>query len=702
MDTRTAPRSSGGRSQAIDEPVISSVKVPSDPAQVIVNHVSFRVKLARPSRPQGRSVSVMHETAPLPIIPSSVRSSSGEYTRLGGAATGTSPDGPAASGRESARWSPGPGGPGDGGPGSGRAAGAPRDAGPYRRTDPQRQAGPYPGADRDGRYREERQAGPYPGDPYRSEGPYGADGRNAAAGPRSADGPPLTGGHRGAEGDRPADPGDMTPPTRRAPVMWSGRAGPDDAAATQLLRAVQEGRAPVVPPLNDDDGSAFGTAATGTRMDLGLLTEPGALPARRPAVIGPRRPSGEPMTGPDVPGRPFASGNEEFDDYADHDEYPHAGSAGDGTDEGYDEGAATGARGFRAAARARAARRAYHPGRGRNPGLVLLPLRIFLGGISVYAGMSKLCDPVFFDGGERGSMVQWLSSLKPWTVAAPLHDLALGHPVGAGLTVAFIQIVVGMLTVLGLWQRFAAGLGMLLSAALLVTVSWRTAPAYDVPDIIYLAAWSPLLIAGAPAYSLDGRLANDAWRTLGPRSSLFDLRRLVLRRGMVVATVVVGLTLIVGSVLGGAVRAGSFRTDVPNPSEPPVNHLPGEPLPSRPEKEPDQRRRSERPESRSPAPKPSAPEQRRTTTPVPQRPSQGGTVGGTGAVPGQGSTGTAPQQPRQQPPPSEPDPPRQQPPAPSDSGSGGGGGGDGALGGILGADGLLGMSGEVPDPYTSA
>ncbi|MBE9498556.1 hypothetical protein IHE61_07900 [Streptomyces sp. GKU 257-1] len=54
-----------------------------------------------------------------------------------------------------------------------------------------------------------------------------------------------------------------------------------------------------------------------------------------------------------------------------------------------------------------------------NLGVVLLPLRLFLGFITVYAGMGKLCDPVYFDGGERGSMVTWLRSLDPWTIATP-------------------------------------------------------------------------------------------------------------------------------------------------------------------------------------------------------------------------------------------------------------------------------------------
>jgi uncharacterized membrane protein YphA (DoxX/SURF4 family) len=234
-----------------------------------------------------------------------------------------------------------------------------------------------------------------------------------------------------------------------------------------------------------------------------------------------------------------------------------------------------------------------------NLGVVLLPLRVFLGFISIYAGMGKLCDPVYFDGGERGSMVTWLHTLTPWALAEPLRDFALAHPVGAGLSVAFLQVIVGELTVFGLWQRFAACFGALLSAALLMTVSWKTVPAYDAPDIIYLAAWSPLIIAGAPVYSLDGRLAGEAWRTLGPRAEIWRLRRRVLRRGAVMATVVCGLTLLVGSLLGGAVRSTTVVT-VPGPGQAPSNYLPGSPRSSsragsRPRRRPPRPSRQPRP-----------------------------------------------------------------------------------------------------------
>ncbi|MFD8177705.1 DoxX family membrane protein [Streptomyces sp. NPDC059709] len=369
---------------------------------------------------------------------------------------------------------------------------------------------------------------------------------------------------------------------RRRAVVWSGRSDPDDTGAHRLLQAVRAGAGhhaddpaadlsadagatQVIPrvgldgdPLDYDDGPATepleaplvgaqrGPVPEGTRL----------LPAMRTVGSAYDEPAYDTLdfgTGPGGPGS---------DGYVDHDD-PEQGEPRSRrrTDD--------------------PARHAYFPGRRMNLGVVLLPLRVFLGFISIYAGMGKLCDPVYFDGGERGSMVKWLNTLHPWDVAEPLRQFALAHPVGAGLVIAFLQVLVGVLTVLGCWQRVAAVIGAGLSAALLVTVSWKSVPVYDAPDIIYLAAWSPLIIAGAPVYSVDGRLASSAWRRLGPHSDIWDLRRYVLRRGALITFLVAGITLLVGSVLGGAVRDAD-RVVVPGPGEAPRNELPGSPLPQEP------------------------------------------------------------------------------------------------------------------------
>ncbi|MFB6424504.1 DoxX family membrane protein [Streptomyces microflavus] len=445
---------------------------------------------------------------------------------------------------------------------------------------------------------------------------------------------------------------------RRAPVVWSGRSAPGDPGATGLLQAVRNSTAGHLDTALTA-GAADGHAAGATQV-IPLLEET----QPNPVLTAPQQTG---RTGPLLPPMRQAVGA-----YDSVDDGPDPPGSGDRDGDGYDESSE---------ARARRhgndpVRHAYYPGHRMNLGVVLLPMRVLLGFISIYAGMGKLCDPVYFDGGERGSMVKWLTSLHPWALAEPLRDFALSHPVGAGLSVAFLQVVVGVLTVLGLWQRVAASVGALLSAALLVTVSWRTVAVYDAPDIILLAAWSPLIIAGAPVYSVDGRLAGEAWRRLGPRSEIWDLRRRVLRRGSVVASVVIGLTLLIGSILGGAVRSAEVVT-VPGRNDYPTNRLPGQPLP--------QESTGERQASRTPQEQERRPEPTRSgaaTTPADggqaapgaTRDSGGGQSTGTDAQPSQ-TQGTGQEPPQQTTP--------QQPPAATSAGptSSGSTGGDGSTGG---------------------
>ncbi|MBQ0968275.1 DoxX family membrane protein [Streptomyces sp. RK23] len=443
---------------------------------------------------------------------------------------------------------------------------------------------------------------------------------------------------------------------RRRAVVWSGRSDPDDTGAHRLLQAVRAGAGQhVEDPAADHAGDAGATQVI-PRVDLDggpLDYDDGpATQTLETPLVGAQRgplPDGTRL----LPAmRTVGSAYDEpaYDEPA-YDESAYGpqdfGTGTDGyADDGYGPDGYDDTDTDRPRSRRRTddpARHAYFPGRRMNLGVVLLPLRVFLGFISIYAGMGKLCDPVYFDGGERGSMVKWLNTLHPWDVAEPLRQFALAHPVGAGLVIAFLQVLVGVLTVLGCWQRVAAVIGAALSAALLVTVSWKSVPVYDAPDIIYLAAWSPLIIAGAPVYSVDGRLAGSAWRRLGPRSDIWDLRRYVLRRGAVITFLVAGVTLLVGSVLGGAVRDAD-RVVVPGPGEAPRNELPGSPLPQEPG--------TRKPKTSSPEASASptqgatsgasTPSGDSATTPGATRDSSGTATGGGTPSQTQGTTGQAP------------------------------------------------------------
>ncbi|MDF3292814.1 DoxX family protein [Streptomyces silvisoli] len=470
---------------------------------------------------------------------------------------------------------------------------------------------------------------------------------------------------------------------RAAPVVWSGHTD-GDPAATQLLQAVRgAGGTQLLPRvgerLHDED------------LDDGM-------PPVRPAVVAPR----SPVVGGPAPGEARGGVRPPRDG---HDEYgtpPHGASYDEVYDNEQDEYLGRADR--RDRRRGEPVRHAWYPGRRMNLGVVLLPLRIFLGFISIYAGLGKLCDPVYFDGGARGSMVHWLHALHPWSVAEPLRATALAHPVGAGLTVAFLQVTVGVLTIMGLWQRVAASFGALLSVALLVTVSWRTVPVYDAPDIIYLAAWSPLVIAGAPVYSVDAKLAGEAWRRLGPRAPLWDLRRYVLRRGIVLATFAAGGTLVLGAVLGSAVRASHTHLVPPTvPSDLPTNDLPGSPLPQAPDTGVPSPRHSLLPGAgRSKSPSAGASSSAATAgTPGASATSGAGTTAGTSHLGGTAGRHRVPTQDQTVQAPHDSAPaPRSEPanPPPSSGGSSTGG----SLGGLLGSKPptgwLLGMPGERRAP----
>ena len=569
VDTRTPRTPTGDRSSGFDDaPALSMVKVPSDPAQVIVNHASFRVQLGAPPRTQSpriaRHLSSTGDTARVPVVGTAGRA---------GAAGGAAP----------------------------------------------------------------------------------------AAGAR-----------------------------RRAPVVWSGKSAPDDTGAHRLLQAVRSttvghrvpdptgdaGATQVIPRIDDHPDHHQHPAYDGD-MTVETIETP---------IVGSQRShgSGETRLLPNMRAVGSAYDEPGYGDgeFEEDSRFEEGGRYDDGAR--YDDGEAPVRRHG-----ADPVRHAYYPGRRMNLGVVLLPLRVFLGFISVYAGMGKLCDPVYFDGGERGSMVKWLNTLHPWEVAEPLRQFALQHPVGAGLVIAFLQVIVGVLTVLGLWQRVAAVVGALLSAALLLTVSWKTVPAYDAPDIIYLAAWSPLIIAGAPVYSVDGRLAGEAWRTLGPRAEIWELRSRVLRRGALIAAIAVGITLLVGSLLGGAVRDAD-RIVVPGPGEAPRNELPGSPLPETPGKHSDK-------------PSPSAsrtPTQGATSAPPDTAATTPGTAGdtGTGAVGSgpsqtQGSSGQAP--PQQSSPANQAPSTSAGPTSSGGSSSGGSTGGSGSPGGGSDSGGSTGQPGLV-------
>ncbi|MER7827666.1 TQO small subunit DoxD [Streptomyces sp. NPDC096097] len=133
----------------------------------------------------------------------------------------------------------------------------------------------------------------------------------------------------------------------------------------------------------------------------------------------------------------------------------------------------------------------------------LLPLRLFLGVTFVYAGIDKLTDPAFLSASGDGSIGDLMRGVRDTSAIPAMVDMALHSPVGFAVALAIGEILVGLGALVGLLTRVAAVGGALIALSLWLTVSWAVTPYYYGNDLIYMIAWTPLILAGAPYLSLD-------------------------------------------------------------------------------------------------------------------------------------------------------------------------------------------------------
>ncbi|GAA2785287.1 DoxX family protein [Streptomyces showdoensis] len=138
----------------------------------------------------------------------------------------------------------------------------------------------------------------------------------------------------------------------------------------------------------------------------------------------------------------------------------------------------------------------------------LVPLRIFLGVTFLYAGLDKLTTAGFLADTGPGSIGELMRGVRDTSALPALVDLALRNPVGFGYAIALGELLVGIGTLFGLYARVAALGGALISLSLWLTVSWQVNPYYLGNDLAYLMSWLPLLLAGAPVFSLDALLSE--------------------------------------------------------------------------------------------------------------------------------------------------------------------------------------------------
>ncbi|WP_218133818.1 Rieske 2Fe-2S domain-containing protein [Lentzea fradiae] len=188
---------------------------------------------------------------------------------------------------------------------------------------------------------------------------------------------------------------------------------------------------------------------------------------------------------------------------------------------------------------------------------MLLPLRAFLGGTFLYAGLSKLFDTHYLDDASPLGVQAQMVNAAASSPIGPLVSLAADQATAAGLAIAFGEVAAGLATLLGLFTRLAALGGVLLSLGFFLTVSWTTWPYYLGADIVFAVAWTPLLIAGdAGVLSLTAWLRRKVRHGLGLPTHPTPEEREAVQEDVERRTVLRG-GLIAGAVTAAGVTAGS-------------------------------------------------------------------------------------------------------------------------------------------------
>ena len=202
-----------------------------------------------------------------------------------------------------------------------------------------------------------------------------------------------------------------------------------------------------------------------------------------------------------------------------------------------------------------------------SPATALLPLRLFLGGTFVYAGIQKLSDPGFLHSEAPTYIGTQLRGFADGTPGGLLLEPALSHPELAGVAVALLETAIGVLVLLGFLTRIAAAAGLALNLVLFLTASWHTSPYFLGADIVFVFAWLPLVLSGAEGQpTIRDALAR---RSLALRPAVVSGHEIALpelRRGRPLSrrallTHVLGLTALLTAVTAAVstLARGSFQ-----------------------------------------------------------------------------------------------------------------------------------------------
>lgn len=199
----------------------------------------------------------------------------------------------------------------------------------------------------------------------------------------------------------------------------------------------------------------------------------------------------------------------------------------------------------------------------------LLPLRLFVGGTFLFAGIDKLLDPAFLQVAGPGSIGEQLETFSRISPLAPLITaVGLPAPLLTGVIVASLEIAAGLGALTGLAYRLSAILGALLALTFFLTASWAVRPYYLGPDLPYLFGWLTLALAGHGGLYVVGDGIERAF-SLAPAAPGRDGPADRTRRGLLQLIVLAAGSLSVAGISGMLSALGPAFASEPAPSASP-------------------------------------------------------------------------------------------------------------------------------------
>jgi thiosulfate dehydrogenase [quinone] large subunit len=149
----------------------------------------------------------------------------------------------------------------------------------------------------------------------------------------------------------------------------------------------------------------------------------------------------------------------------------------------------------------------------------VLPMRVFLAALFLFAGYAKLSYPGFFDPSSPSGLKASVDAVKHGTpIGAALGPLS-DHPSLFGHVTAYAELAIGLGLLVGLLTRLAALGGMVLTTLIVLSIDWGGVKQYTGSsgwftsvDLAVAVALSVFLLGGAGPLSLDWLIARTRAR----------------------------------------------------------------------------------------------------------------------------------------------------------------------------------------------